>query len=98
MIHAYPPPLKRWLISIFALSGAFMTQLDSTIANVALPHMQASTSASREQIAWVLTSYLIMAAIFTPLSGWLAGHFGRKRGFIVSLIGFTVASMVCGLA
>ena len=75
-----------------------MTQLDSTIANVALPHMQASTSASREQIAWVLTSYLIMAAVFTPLSGWLAGHLGRKRVFVGSLVGFTVASMLCGVA
>lgn len=78
--------------------GAFMTQLDATIANVALPHMQASTSASREQIAWVLTSYIIMAAICTPLSGWLAQRFGRRQVMVGSLIGFTVASMLCGMA
>jgi len=98
MEHTYPPPLTRRLISLFALSGAFMTQLDATIANVALPHMQASTSASREQITWVLTSYIIMAAIFTPLSGWLADRFGRKRIMIISLLGFTGASVLCGVA
>ena len=75
-----------------------MTQLDATIANVALPHMQASTSASREQIGWVLTSYIIMAAIFTPLSGWLAARFGRKRILLFSVAGFTVASALCGVA
>jgi DHA2 family multidrug resistance protein len=94
----YPPPLTRGLISLFALSAAFMTQLDATIANVALPHMQASVLASREQITWVLTSYIIMAAIFTPLSGWLADRFGRKRILVISVLGFTGASALCGLA
>lgn len=83
---------------MFALSAGFMTQLDATIANVALPHMQASTSASREQIGWVLTSYIIMAAIFTPLSGWLASRFGRKRILLFSVAGFTIASALCGIA
>ncbi len=82
----------------FALAAGFMTQLDSTIANVALPHMQASTSASREQIGWVLTSYIVMAAIFTPLSGWLASRFGKKRILVLSVGGFTLASALCGLA
>lgn len=95
---AYPPPLRRNLITLFALSGAFMTQLDATIANVALPHMQASTSASREQVTWVLTSYIVMAATFTPLSGWLAGRIGRKRVFLGSIAGFTIASVLCGAA
>ena len=98
MEPTYPPPLTRKLVTLFALTGAFMTQLDATIANVALPHMQASTSASREQISWVLTSYIIMAAICTPLSGWLAQRFGRKQVMVGSLIGFTIASMLCGAA
>ena len=98
MTPAYPPRLKRNLITLFALSGSFMTQLDTTIANVALPHMQAATSASREQITWVLTSYIVMVATFTPLSGWLAGRFGRKKLFLASIVGFTAASALCGLA
>ena len=98
MDQTYPPPLQRALITLFLLVAAFMTQLDATIANVALPHMQASTSASREQITWVLTSYIIMAAMFTPLSGWLATRFGQKRVMAASVLGFTAASMLCGMA
>lgn len=98
MDHTYPPPTQRRLITLFTVAAAFMTQLDATIANVALPHMQASTSASREQITWVLTSYIIMAAIFTPLSGTLATRFGRKRIMVLSVTGFTVASMLCGIS
>lgn len=98
MDHLYPPPTTRRLITVLALSAAFMQQLDATIANVALPHMQASTSASREQITWVLTSYIIMSAIFTPLSGWLSDRFSPKRVMIASIAGFTLASALCGLA
>ena len=98
MTQTYPPPALRRAISLFTLAGAFMTQLDATIANVALPHMQASTSASREQITWVLTSYIVMAATFTPLSGWLAQRVGRRRVFLGSVAGFTLASALCGLA
>lgn len=98
MEQDYPPALTRKLITVFILIASFMTQLDATIANVALPHMQASTSASREQITWVLTSYIIMAAMFTPLSGWLANRFGQKRVMIVSVLGFTFASLLCGIA
>lgn len=72
--------------------------LDSTIANVALPHMQSSLMASPEQITWVLTSYLIASAIMTPLSSWLANRYGRKRVMLLSAIGFTIASLACGLA
>ena len=98
MTHSYPPPALRRAITLFTLAGAFMTQLDATIANVALPHMQASTSASREQITWVLTSYIVMSATFTPLSGWLAQRLGRRRVFLGSVAGFTLASALCGLA
>lgn len=75
-----------------------MVAIDITIANVALPHMQSSLSASQDQIMWVLTSYIIASAIATPLSGWLAGRFGRKRVMVVSVGGFTIASALCGAA
>jgi len=78
--------------------ASFMQSLDNTIANVALPRIQGSVSATQDQMAWVLTSYIVAAAIMTPLSGWLAGQIGRKRVFLYSVAGFTVASMLCGLA
>ena len=78
--------------------ATFMVTLDATIANVALPHMQSSVSASLEQIVWVLTSYLIAEAIATPLSAWLAGRYGRKTIMVISVIGFTVFSAACGAA
>jgi DHA2 family multidrug resistance protein len=80
------------------MAAALMQTLDTTIANVALPHIQGSVSASSEQITWVLTSYIISAAIMTPLSGWMADRIGRKRIFLISIAGFTVASMLCGIA
>jgi len=75
-----------------------MQTLDSTIANVALPYMQGSMSASSDEITWVLTSYVIAAAIMTAPVGWMARRFGRKKLFISCLLGFTVASMLCGAA
>ena len=78
--------------------ASIMQALDNTIANVALPRMQGSLSATQDQMTWVLTSYIVAAAIMTPLTGWLAGQIGRKRVFLFSVIGFTVASALCGLA
>ncbi len=78
--------------------ATLMQALDSTIANVALPYMQGSLSATSDQITWVLTSYIVAAAIMTAPVGWLSARFGRKRLFIVCLVGFTVASMLCGVA
>src|ERR1700728_1124738 len=78
--------------------ATLMNTLDSTIANVALPHMQGSLSASQDQIVWVLTSYILAPAIMTPLSGWLSLKFGRKPMFLISISAFTVASMLCGVA
>jgi MFS transporter, DHA2 family, multidrug resistance protein len=89
---------NRGLITVSLLAATLMNSLDMTIANVALPHIQGSVSASQEQIAWVLTSYMIASAIMTPLSGWLAGRFGRKNMLLVSVGGFTVASMLCGVS
>ena len=78
--------------------ATLMNTLDSTIANVALPHMQGSVSASADQIIWVLTSYIIATAIMTPLSGWLSQKIGRKTMFLASIAGFTLASILCGMA
>ena len=78
--------------------ATIMNSLDTTIANVALPHIQGSISAAQDQITWVLTSYIVAAAIMTPLTGWLAGRFGRKLVFLVSIGGFVLASMLCGIA
>ena len=89
---------RRALITISVMLASIMQALDNTIANVALPRIQGSLSATQDQMAWVLTSYIVAAAIMTPLSGWLAGQMGRKRVFLVSVAGFTVASMLCGLA
>lgn len=72
--------------------------LDSTIANVALPHMQGALSASQDQITWVLTSYIVAAAIATPLTGWVCARYGRKRVFLLSVAGFTIASALCGMS
>ncbi|HEX4079247.1 MAG TPA: DHA2 family efflux MFS transporter permease subunit [Rhizomicrobium sp.] len=81
-----------------SMAGTLMQALDSTIANVALPYMQGSLAASRDQITWVLTSYIVAAAIMTAPVGWIAARFGRKNFAIVCLAGFTVASMMCGAA
>jgi DHA2 family multidrug resistance protein len=78
--------------------ATIMQAIDTTIANVALPHIQGSLSAAQDQITWVLTSYIVAAAIMTPLTGWLAGAFGIKRVFLISVVGFTAASVLCGLA
>ena len=78
--------------------ATIMQGVDNTIANVALPHIQGSLSAAQDQIAWVLTSYIVAAAIMMPLTGWLAGRFGIKYVFLISVAGFTVASALCGSA
>ena len=89
---------NRRPITAALMLATLMNTLDSTIANVALPHMQGSVSAAQDQITWVLTSYIIAAGMMTPLSGWLAQKIGRKRMFLFSIFGFTIASMLCGIA
>jgi len=91
-------PANRGAITISIMLAPIMQGVDTTIANVALPHMQGSLSASQDQIAWVLTSYIVAAAIMTPLTGWLAGRFGIKYVFLISVAGFTLASALCGIA
>src|SRR5215471_18891856 len=88
----------RTLVMGCTMIATLMQALDNTIANVALPHMQGTLGASRDQITWVLTSYVIAAAIMTAPVGWFAARFGRKQFFVFSLVGFTLTSMACGLA
>src|SRR6201981_2847138 len=92
------PKHTRMAITICVILATLMQALDTTIANVALPYMQGSVSASQDEIAWVLTSYIAAAAIMTPPTGFFASRFGLKRLFLVSVVGFTIASMLCGLA
>ncbi len=91
-------PLNRPLITFSIMAATIMQSLDSTIANVALPQMQGTLSATQDQMGWVLTSYIIAAAIMIPLTGWLAGRFGRKKVFLISIVGFTVTSALCGIS
>jgi DHA2 family multidrug resistance protein len=92
------PRANRTAITASIMLATFMQGVDTTIANVALPHMQGSFSCSQDQIAWVVTSYIVAAAIMTPLTGWLASRFGIKYVFLISVIGFTIASALCGAA
>jgi DHA2 family multidrug resistance protein len=86
------------MITVSIMLATIMQGVDNTIANVALPHIQGSLSAAQDQIAWVLTSYIVAVAITTPLTGWLAGRLGIKYVFLISVAGFTLASALCGSA
>jgi DHA2 family multidrug resistance protein len=92
-----PVPNRGWITASIMLA-TFMQGVDTTIANVALPHMQGSMSAAQDQIAWVITSYIVAAAIMTPLTGWLANRFGVRYVFLISVAGFTLTSAMCGAA
>ena len=89
---------QRIMITVSVMLATIMQALDTTIANVALPHMQGSMGATQDQISWVLTSYIVAAAICMPLTGFISARFGRKRLFLWSVIGFTVTSILCGMA
>ncbi len=91
-------PAERTLVTIAVMLAVLIQVLDTTIANVALPHMQASLGATQESVNWVLTSYIVAAAISIPISGWLADRIGRKRLLLLSVIGFTFASFLCAVA
>src|SRR3954471_7282154 len=86
------------MITACIICATLLQSLDQTIANVALPYMQGSFSASYDEITWVLTAYITAAAIMTAPVGWLAARFGRKRLFVICIIGFTITSMLCGAA
>jgi DHA2 family multidrug resistance protein len=94
----WKPKSNPWLIAVVVALAAFMEVLDTSIANVALPHMAGNLGASNDESTWVLTSYLVSNAIVLPISGWLASRFGRKRFFLVCLFLFTLSSLLCGIA
>ena len=96
---AHPLPSgERIIVTIGVMMAVLLQVLDTTIANVALPHMAADLSASQDQINWVLTSYIVASAIALPISGWLSDKIGRKRLLLISVVGFTIASMLCATA
>jgi MFS transporter, DHA2 family, multidrug resistance protein len=96
--HTEIAPAQRALLTICVMMATIMQALDTTIANVALPYMQGSLGTTQDQVSWVLTSYIVAAAIMTAPLGWMSTRFGRKKLFLVCVVGFTIASMLCGIA
>src|SRR6476619_7388673 len=98
-LAAQPLPTgERLIVTVGVMMAVLLQVLDTTIANVALPHMQASLSATQDTINWVLTSYIVASAIALPISGWLADKVGRKRLLLISVVVFTIASVLCATA
>jgi MFS transporter, DHA2 family, multidrug resistance protein len=95
---AWKPKVNPWIIGVVVSLAAFMEVLDTSIANVALPHIAGSLGASNDESTWVLTSYLVANAIVLPISGFLVGWFGRKRFFMACIVFFTLSSFLCGTA
>ncbi len=94
----WQPSVNPWLIAVAVMTATFMEVLDTSVANVALPHIAGSLAASNNEAAWVLTSYLVSNAVVLPATGWLATVVGRKRLPMVCVAAFTLASMTCGAA
>src|ERR1700679_1672035 len=94
----WKPRYNPWLIAVVVAMAAFMEVLDTSIANVALPHIAGNLGASQDQSTWVLTSYLVSNAIVLPITGWLTSIIGRKRFFLICIVLFTLASLLCGIA
>src|SRR6201993_2268842 len=91
-------PTHKWLAARAVMLGTTLEVLDNSIINVALPHMQGTFSASVDEIAWVLTSYLVANGVMIPMTGWISSRFGRKRYFLMSMFIFVAASALCGAA
>src|SRR3984893_11269848 len=98
MTEEWKPSHNPWAIALTVTLATFMEGLDTSIANVALPHIAGSLGGSQEEATWVLTSYLVSSAIVLPISGWLANRFGRKRFYMTCVAMFTICSFLCGLA
>src|ERR1700726_5117971 len=94
----WQPRANPWIIAASVTLATFMEVLDTSIANVALPHIAGNLGASQNESTWVLTSYLVSNAVILPISAWLATRFGRKRFYMASVVLFTVSSFLCGLA
>src|ERR1700759_5488833 len=94
----WKPKHNPWLIALTVTLATFMEVLDTSIANVALPHIAGSVGASQDEATWVLTSYLVSSAIILPISGWISDRIGRKRFYLTCVAIFTVCSMLCGIA
>src|SRR5258708_13000700 len=94
----WQPKVNPWIIAVAVSLAAFMEVLDTSIANVALPHIAGNLGASNDESTWVLTSYLVSNAIVLPTSGWLVGLLGRKRFFLICIVFFTASSFLCGIA
>ena len=92
------PHVNPWIVAIAVMFATFMEVLDTTVVNVSLPHIAGNLSATIDESTWVLTSYLVANAIVLPMTGWLARTFGRKRLLMTSVTGFTISSLLCGLA
>lgn len=92
------PRVNKWIVALTVMLPTFIEVMDTSVVNVSLPHIQGSLNAGLDEVTWVLTSYLVSNAIIIPITGWLAGIFGRKRYLIFSLVVFTVSSIVCGAA
>src|SRR3954454_2262707 len=90
--------INPWIIAISVMFATFMEVLDTTVVNVSLPHIAGSLSASIDEATWALPSYLVANAIILPMTGWLASRFGRKNLLMLSVVGFTTSSFLCGLA
>src|SRR6202030_1573766 len=96
--HDWKPKANPWLIAFVVSLAACMEVLDTSSANVALPHIAGNLGASSEESTWVLTSYLVSNAIILPITGWLVSLLGRKQFFIICLVLFTLSSLLCGIA
>jgi MFS transporter, DHA2 family, multidrug resistance protein len=98
MMQTPPPQTNKWVVALTVILPTFLEVMDTSVVNVSLPHMQGSLSAGVDEVTWVLTSYLVANAIIIPITGWLAGIFGRKRYLIFSIALFTASSLACGAA
>src|SRR5712692_2156150 len=96
--QAAHPQINPWIIAVSVMFSTFMEILDTTVVNVSLPHIAGNLSSTVDEATWALTSYLVANAVILPITGWLANQFGRKRLLMMSVVGFTAASFLCGLA